>query len=71
MLSVGKWDYMITQEADDEFYWCLSYDYNEDFMVESKGFKTFEACKKDAIRQMKRMLEQFGTLIDKASEEKP
>ena len=69
MIKVDKWSYQITEE-DEGFCWSLTYDYNNEFMVKSEFFKTFKACKKDAVKHMEKMLLQFEKIIQKAFEEK-
>lgn len=67
MIAVGKWNYQITQERDNDWQWSLAYDYNNEFMIESRSFKTFKACQKDAIKNMKKMSLQFNKLITRAT----
>lgn len=73
MTKVGKWEFSIEQDEDNNWIWFLYYDwhpYDPDDVICSESFKTSKACKKNAIKHMEKMHEKFGKLIDKAVLEK-
>ena len=73
MIKAGKWEYSIEQDEDDNWIWCLYYDwqaYDPEDVICSKSFKTLKACEKDAMKYMKKMHSQFGELIVKVSKAK-
>ncbi len=69
-MNVGKWEYFISQEDDNDFRWALAYDYDDQYVFSSKSYSTFKAAKSAALKQMKKMLTQFASLIKKAAKEK-